>query len=155
MKKLMYVVLLSLGVTAFVACSVDTNDEATATIEYEGYCDSVVYEDVLDTVFTPYIMKIITSKTAPLSGSNSVFSETATINDASYRNAVYNCNIKAMQTYESMQRNVSSKVLRDLLETSYGDSVNVSQLGFFTIYYSLYGFIDMQTVKVGTVVREY
>ncbi len=155
MKKLLYVMVLCLGVTGFVACSVDTNNEATATIQYEGYCDSIVFVHPEDSVYEPYIQKIITSETTPLVGPNSMFTETATTQDEYYQNAVYNCNIKAMKTYESMIQNVSAKVMRNLLETTYGDSIDMSKLYYFTIYYSLYGFVDMKTVQVGTTYKDY
>lgn len=155
MRRFVYVLMLCVGVAGMVACSVDTNHEATATIQYEGYCDSVVFVHPEDSVYEPYIQKIITSKTTPLVGPNSVFTETATTQDEYYQNAVYNCNLKAMKTFESMLQNVPARVLRNSLETTYGDSIDISKLGYFTIYYSLYGFIDMKTVQVGTTYKDY
>lgn len=155
MRRFVYVLMLCVGVAGLVACSVDTDNEATATIQYEGYCDSVVFVHPEDSVYKPYILKVISSETTPLAGPNSVFTETATTKDEYYQNAVYNCNIKAMKTYESMLQNVPARVLRNSLETTYGDSIDVSKLGYFTIYYSLYGFYDMKTVQVGTTHKDY
>lgn len=155
MKRLLYVMVLCLGMSGLVACSMDTDSESTVTIQYVGNCDSVVFVHAKDTVFEKYIRKVITSKTIPLVGDNSMFSETFTTEDEYIQNAIYNCNQKALKTYETMVKNVSSKMLLSTMETLYGDSVNFDSLGYYTIYYSLYGFIDMKDVKVGTTYKEY
>ena len=120
MKKLVYAVMLCLGATGFVACSVDTDSEASVTIQYEGYCDSVVFVHPEDTVFEKYIREVIATKTIPLVGAYSAFNESYT-----------------SQT------------------TLYGDSVDFTPLGYYTVYYSLYGFLNERMVQIGTTYKEY
>jgi len=155
MKRLLYVMMLCLGVTGFVACSVDTESEASATIPYVGQCDSIVFDNVQDTVFEWYIRDVIASKTIPLVGDNSIFSESFTTKDEFYQNAVANCNLQALRTYETMVNNVSSRIMRSTMETLYGDSVDFSPLGYLTVYYSLYGFVNEQNLHIGTTYKGY
>ena len=155
MKRLLYVMMLCLGVTGFVACSVDTESEASVTIPYEGQCDSIVFDNAQDTVFEQYIKDVIASKTIPLVGENSAFSESFTTNDGVYQNAVANCNLQALRTYETMVNNVSSRMMRSTMETLYGDSVNFSSLGYYTVYYSLYGFVNERNVQIGRTYKGY
>ena len=155
MKRLLYVMLLCLGVTGFVACSMDTDSEASVTIQYEGYCDSVVFVHAEDTVFEKYIRNVIATKYIPLVGENSVFSESYTSNDEYLQNAIVGCNLKALEQYETMVKNVHSKHMLSTMTTLYGDSVDFTPLGYYTIYYSLYGFVNAQTVQIGTTHKDY
>ena len=155
MRKLLSVVLLCLGVTGFVACSMDAESEASVTIQYEGYCDSVVFVHPEDTVFEKYIRDVIATKTIPLVGPNSLFSESSTTKDEYLQNAIVNCNLKAIETYENMIKNAPSKLVLSTMTALYGDSVNFEPLGYYTIYYSLYGFVNGQTVQVGTTHKDY
>ena len=155
MKKLFYAMILCLGLTGFVACSVDTESEASVTLQYVGYCDSVVFVQAQDTVFEKYIRDVIATKSIPLVGENSMFSESYTSKDEYIQNAITNCNLKAIETYETMVKNVSSKLLLSTMTALYGDTVDFDPLGYYTIYYSLYSFIDMQDVKVGTTHKDY
>ena len=155
MKKLVYAVMLCLGATGFVACSVDTDSEASVTIQYEGYCDSVVFVHPEDTVFEKYIREVIATKTSPLVGAYSAFNESYTSQDEYIQNAIANCNLKALKTYEQMVRNVPSKHLFDTMTTLYGDSVDFTPLGYYTVYYSLYGFLNERMVQIGTTYKEY
>ena len=155
MRKLLSVVMLCLGVTSFVACSMDTDSEASVTIQYEGYCDSVVFVHAEDTAFEKYIRNVIATKSIPLVGENSVFSESFTSNDEYLQNAIVGCNLKALETYQNMVKNVHSKHILSTMTTLYGDSVDFTPLGYYTIYYSLYGFVNAQTVQIGTTHKDY
>ena len=155
MKRLLYVMLLCLGVTGFVACSVDAESEASVTIQYEGFCDSVVFVHAEDTVFEKYIRDVIATKSIPLVGPNSLFSESYTSKDEYLQNAIANCNLKAIETYESMIKNAPSKLLLQTMTSLYGDSVDFKPLGYYTIYYSLYGFVNAQTVKIASTHKDY
>ena len=154
MKKLFYAMILCLGLTGFVACSVDTDSEASVTLQYVGNCDSVVFVHAQDSVFEKYIRNTIASKAIPLVGNNSMFTESFTTQDEYMQNAIFNCNQKALKTYETMVNNVSSKVLLSTMKEQ-NDTIDFSSLGYYTIYYSLYSFIDMQDVKVVTTHKDY
>ena len=147
--------LLCLGVTGFVACSVDAEGEASVTLQYVGNCDSVVFVNAGDSVFEKYIREVIASKAIPLVGANSLFSESYTAKDEYIQNAITNCNLQAISTYESMIKNAPSKLLLSTMTALYGDSVNFDPLGYYTIYYSLYGFVNGQTVQIGTTHKDY
>ena len=155
MRQLLGVVALCCGISVFVACSMETDEEASATIPYVGYCDSVVFEQEQDTVFEPYIKAVIATKTIPLVGDNSMFTESYTTKDGIYQNAVANCNYQAMKTYEVMLDNVTPRIMRSTMVTLYGDSVDFDSLDRYTIYYSLYGFVNTQDVKVGSLHMSY
>lgn len=155
MKNLLSVVLLCLGVTGFVACSVDAESEASVTIQYVGNCDSVVFVQAKDTVYEKYIKDVIATKSIPLVGANSLFEESYTEKDEYLQNAITNCHLQAMKTYETMVKNASSKLLFSTMTGLYGDSVDFKPLGEYRIYYSLFGFVNGQTVQVGTTYKDY
>ena len=155
MKNLLYMMVLCLGVTGFVACSVDAESEASVTIQYAGFCDSVVFDHAQDTVFEKYIREVIATKSIPLVGENSLFTESFTTKDEYLQNAITNCNLKAIETYETMVKNVSSKLMLSTMTALYGDSVDFAPLGYYTVYYSLWGFVNGQTVQIGTTHKDY
>ena len=98
---------------------------------------------------------MIATKTIPLVGAYSAFNESYTSQDEYIQNAIANCNLKALKTYEQMVRNVPSKHLFDTMTTLYGDSVDFTPLGYYTVYYSLYGFLNERMVQIGTTYKEY
>lgn len=155
MKKTLGVLIVGMAVSFIAACSVNTESESSATLSYNGHCDSIVFTDPTDTVYQKYIVELINSKEFPLVGDNSYFQESATSDDAYIENAIFLCNDKALKTYESMLKTLSPANMRFMLNKNYGDKVDLSQLDDFTIYYSLLGFFNSKVLLVGRKSIEY
>ncbi len=142
MNRLVWALALVCGTAIFGACSVDTNDDAYATVSYYGRCDSVVFSDINDTVYGQYITKALASKAIPLTGDSSLFQEKGKTDDSSISSAITVCNMQAIQTYSDMLVTATSTLVRSTLYSQYGDIINIDSLDNFTVYLSLYGYYN-------------
>ena len=156
MKKLFWIVTAGIVATLMPsACSMDTDNEAEATVPYMGLYDKIVFADSVDVDYEPFIVEIIATEQIPLTGDASVFSEKAKTDDGYVQNAIALCHEKAIKTYEGMLAQVSSAYLRSRLVATYGDSIQFDSLDAFTIHYNLYAMMQSSTQIVSTFKREY
>lgn len=137
------------------SCSMDTDNEAEASVSYIGMCDKIVFADSGDVAYVKYITSAISTERLPLVGEHSLFTEKAKTDDGYVQNAVAKCNQQAIDTYDHVLANVSSSYLRSTLITLYGDSVDFDTLDAFTIHYSLNSFVSNSTVFVASYVKTY
>ncbi len=155
MRKLTWACALIVSTMIVGACSVDTDDDSYATVTYWGECDSVVFTDSCDTVFSKYIYRVIASKKVPLVGDSSQFQEKGQSDQSDVSAAINVCNQKAIKTYDDMLVTATSTHIRSELATAVGDTLDVDSLGSFKIYYSLYGFINSSAQWVASYTKSY
>ena len=157
MKKLFWIVTVGIVATLVPsACSMDTDDEAEATVPYMGVCDRIEFADSADFDYAPLIAQLIMTEKVPLTGDASLFTEEAKTNDGYVQNAIVLCNEKAIKTYDAMLAQVTPAYMRSQLVATYGDSIQFDSLDAFTIHYSLYGMVVQSTTQVvATFKKEY
>lgn len=155
MKNLFWIVTFTLVIVTVASCSMETDNEANATISYSGVCDSVVFADTADTVYGKYITAVIASKAVALIGDSSSFQESATSTDGFLQNAVSLCSQKAMTTYSNKINGITSTSIRQYMQIAYGDTVSFDNLDDFTLHCSLYGFLSNTSTYVASFSKRY
>lgn len=156
MKNLFWMVLAFVGLFGgFAACSMETDNEAEATMAYFGVCNDIVFADSGDVVYATYISDAIASERMPLVGNRSAFTEKAKTADGYVQNAIVQCNQQAIETYDHVIANVSSSYMRESLIVLYGDSVNFDTLDAFTIDYSLMSLVDSRVETIASYSKSY
>lgn len=156
MKNLFWTALALVGLLGgFAACSMDTDNEAEATVSYYGVCDGIVFADSGDVVYKPYISAAIATERMPLVGERSLFTEKAKTDDGYVQNAIVLCNQKAVDTYDHVLANVSAAYMRESLIVLYGDSVNFDTLDAFTVNYILAAVTDGNAERIASYSKKY
>ncbi len=155
MRKLLLIAAAIYTSAAFTACSMDTDNEAEATVVYHGECDDVTFADSADIIYTQYISQVIGTKQIPLTGLVSVFSESARTDDGYVENAVVLCHEKAINAYQNTLNEISSRQFRTALDATYGDSISFDSLGEFSVKLTLYGMVGIDDRQVATFTRQF
>ena len=140
MKQIVFSLSLLLGLVLVASCSMEDKGSASATVSYMGELDSISFSVAADTIYEPYITEIVASKDLALSGSESLFSKSAKVNENSSGYAVQLCDEQAVEAYQNLiNLSSSNRYLVTLMKKEYGDVVDFDKLSTFTVYYSLYG----------------
>lgn len=156
MRKLLWIVAAAICTSAaFTACSMDTDNEAEASVVYHGESDKIVFADSADIVYTDYINKVMETKQVPLTGVASVFTESARTDDGYVANAIALCHEKAIKTYDTAINGISSRQFRTALDATYGDSIDFDSLGTFTVNLSLYGMVGTEEQLVAKFAHQF
>ncbi len=116
MKKYLFgAFMLLIGSASLTSCLNDDDDEyAEATIPYFAICDSIMFTDLNDTVYSAMILKSLNK--LKIIDSGSIFEESAKVNVGIQAEAIYLCDQQAIKTYE---RTLSSVSLADIKDNIY------------------------------------
>ncbi len=157
MKKYLFgAFMLLIGSTSLTSCLNDEDDEhAEATVPYFAICDSIIFTDLNDTVYSAMLLQSLNK--LKIVGEGSIFEESAKVNVGIPAEAINLCDQQAIKTYE---RTLSSISLADIKDNIYitnkneqgWTSENEVALDAFTATITLHGIhtSNRVTIKVFT-----
>lgn len=107
MKKLIYLVLSIVTLSAVMTSCLNDDEASKASVNYFGSCDTVIFDVEDDTIFYwPIVAALATPETGLTystmveGSSKNIFTETASSNQSMTIYAIAKCNEQAMETYK-------------------------------------------------------
>ncbi len=139
--------------TVLTSCFNDDDEYAEATVPYFAICDSIIYTDLNDTVYSAMLLKSLSE--LKIAGDGSIFEESAQVNVGIPSEAIYLCDQQAIKTYERTLEEVSLAYLKDYIyiknKTEQGwTSENQVALDAFSANITLHGIHTSNRVTVKT-----
>ncbi len=113
MKKYLFgAFMLLISTSTLTSCINDEDDEhAEATVPYFAICDSILFTDLNDTIYSTMLLHSLSE--LKIVGEGSIFEESAKVNVGIPAEAIYLCDQQAIKTYESTLSSVSLADIKD------------------------------------------